>query len=99
MKISLLLVGGDNKRFIAVAIEAAKAVFPGATVSSAHSLKAALEMPPASVTEILLLADTSEAMIAEAARALDAGKLPRWAVIAMGPFDAISFTDVVPEAE
>jgi K+-sensing histidine kinase KdpD len=99
MRISVLLVAGNNKRFIAVAIEAANSVFPGAAVASAGSLKEALEMPPSTGPELLFLADAEVAAIAEAAQALDAAKLPRWAVVAMGASDPLPHAEVIPDSE
>ncbi len=99
MKISLLLVAGDNKRFVAAAIESADAAFPRVSVSSADSLKEALELPPKPAPTLLLLADPTEASIAEAARAQDGGKLPRWAVVAMGALHAVPYTDVLTETD
>jgi K+-sensing histidine kinase KdpD len=99
MKPSLLLVAGNNERFTAVAIEAANEAFRGATVASAHSLEEALAMETASTPEILLLADAGRSMVRAAAEAVDAGKLPRWSVVAMGTGEAIPFTETIPESE
>jgi K+-sensing histidine kinase KdpD len=99
MKTSLLIVSGTDKRFVAQAIEAANGVFPGASVGSVNSLKEALEMEPSSAPEILVLADADEATIREATQALDAGNLPRWAVVATGASAPVPFAEVVPVAE
>jgi signal transduction histidine kinase len=99
MKISLLLIAGKDERFIAVANEAANAAFPGSNVERANSLKEALEAARAPIPEILVMAEASEAQIAEAAHALDDQHLPRWAVVAMGPPSGVPFAEVVPPAE
>jgi K+-sensing histidine kinase KdpD len=98
MKIGLLLVAGKNKRFAAVAIDAANAAFPGASVAHAGSLDEAIGMA-ASEPEVLVLAPADEATIARAVQVLDGDKLPRWAVVAMGEAAAAPFTEVVPDAQ
>jgi K+-sensing histidine kinase KdpD len=97
MKISLLLVAGDNKRCASIAIEAAQAAFPGTTVASVASFKEALETEAVHTPELLVLAD--ETKIKEATLAIDGSKLPRWAVIAMGESAPVPFAEVIPEPE
>jgi K+-sensing histidine kinase KdpD len=96
---SLLLVGGTNKRFIAVAIEAANLAFPGVSVSSVSSVEEAVARDAAPAPEILAIATADEAGVNQAAQAVDAGKLPRWAVVALGDFGPVTFAEVIPEAE
>jgi K+-sensing histidine kinase KdpD len=99
MKTSLLIVAGDNKRFIAQAIEGANLAFPGISIGSVSSLMEAVAEEPASSIEILALADADEAAIREATLALDADDLPRWAVVAIGNSGAIPFAEIVSDTE
>jgi K+-sensing histidine kinase KdpD len=99
MKPSLLLVAGNNERFIAVAIEAARAAFPGATITNVESMEEALAAKTATAPEILLLAGAGESTIKAASQAVDAGNLPRWAVVAMGSHEAIPFVEIIPQSE
>jgi K+-sensing histidine kinase KdpD len=99
MKISTLLIAGGNKRFVAQAIEAAHAAFPGTAVTSVDSLKAAQETEASPSPELLVIAEADEAKIREAVQAVDGSKLPRWAVVAMGGSGPMPFAEVVTEAE
>jgi K+-sensing histidine kinase KdpD len=99
MKISLLLVAGENKRFIAEAIEAANASFPGATLRAVTSLGDAIGTEAAGSPELLVLGNSPEAEVGEAGAVLDSYRLPRWAVVAMGSGGPVEDAEVVPEAE
>jgi K+-sensing histidine kinase KdpD len=98
MKISLLLIAGDNERFIAVASDAAKAVFPGTLVRRAGSLTEALEMDVAAVPEIIAMSGATPADLESATQAQDALHLPRWAVVASGDSAPVAFAEIVSEA-
>jgi signal transduction histidine kinase len=98
MKISLLLIAGDNERFIAAASDAAKTAFPSTMLRRAGSLKEALEMENAVDPEIIAMSDASQADVAMAAAALDNSRLPRWAVVASGDATPVPFAEVVSEA-
>jgi signal transduction histidine kinase len=98
-KISILLVAGKDPRFSAVATEAAGAAFPGIAVSTAHSLKEALGNGMAEGAELLVLCEDDEAIIREAAQAVDGQKLPRWAVVAPGESNPDIPAERVPAAD
>jgi K+-sensing histidine kinase KdpD len=99
MKISALLVAGDNPRFKAVAIEALDAAFPGAAVANVNSLAEALATKESIAPELLVLANPDEATISEAVQPTNSGRLPRWAVVAMGDSDPIPFAETIPGPE
>jgi signal transduction histidine kinase len=99
MKIRLLLIAGENERFVAAANEAAGSAFPGSEVARAASLAEALEMARPTVAELLLLEEPSAAQLADAAKALDDQHLPRWAVVASGALPPPPFAEVVPAGE
>jgi signal transduction histidine kinase len=99
MKISMLLVPGNDKRADAAAIEAMGATFPGASVVRVASLKEALGREAAADPELLVLADADDARTREAAQAVDGERLPRWAVVACGDFGPVPFAEVIPAAE
>jgi signal transduction histidine kinase len=84
MKTSMLLVAGNDPRFSAVATEAARAAFPGIAVSTVNSVEEAVGSGTASGIEFLVLCEDDDAAVRQAAHAVDAQKLPRWAVIAPG---------------
>jgi K+-sensing histidine kinase KdpD len=99
MKTSMLLVAGNDARYSAVAAEAATGAFPGMSIATIGSLKEALANEMAEGPEFLVLCEGDEAAIREAALAVDAQKLPRWAVVAPGESDPDIPAELVPSAE
>jgi signal transduction histidine kinase len=99
MKISLLLVAGSNKRFIAEATEAARGAFPGASVSELASIEDALATEDGPQPEVVVVAGPDEVAARKATETVDRHRLPRWAVVTQGDFGPIPFAEVVPEAE
>jgi signal transduction histidine kinase len=99
MKTSMLLVAGNDPRHSAVAAEAANAAFPGIPMATVSSLKEAVGSATAEGPEFLILCEADDATIREAAGALDAQKLPRWAVVARGESNADVPALLVPDAE
>jgi signal transduction histidine kinase len=96
MKIRLLLIAGENERFVAAANDAAGSAFPGSDVARAASLREALDMARPTVAELLVLENPSAAQLADAAKAMDDHHLPRWAVVASGASPPPPFAEVVP---
>jgi K+-sensing histidine kinase KdpD len=99
MKPSMLIVAGNDPRFGAVAAEAAHAAYPGMAISTVSSLKEALGNAMAETPEFLVLCGSDDATIREAALAVDAQKLPRWAVVAAGESRSDVPAVVLPAAE
>jgi signal transduction histidine kinase len=98
MNISLLLIAGDNERFISAASEAARTAFAGSSVRSVSSLEKALSMDSPHVPEIIALHGASASDIERATQALDPYELPRWAVVASGESPHVAFAEVITEA-
>jgi K+-sensing histidine kinase KdpD len=98
MKVSLLLIGGNQGRLVAVAIEAARATFAEVDVATAASVAHALERPAPLIPEIIVLVD-DVSQAAAAIAAPDESRLSRWAVVALGDLPGIAFAEGIPEAE
>jgi signal transduction histidine kinase len=77
-------------------LQAARAAFPHATVRTASSVAEALREKP-DERELLVLAGPDEAEGGLASQALDAGELPRWAVVHLGSAPSDLFETVPPE--
>src|SRR5436190_368296 len=77
-------------------LQAARAAFPHATIRPAASVADALRQPPAT-RELLVLGGTDEEQGGLASQALDAGDLPRWAVVHLGREPSDLFETVPPE--
>ncbi|MDB6113857.1 MAG: hypothetical protein JWQ62_802 [Lacunisphaera sp.] len=80
-----------------IALRAAREVFPGAQFVLARSVAEAALLPEQG-RQLLVLGGADEAEISHAAATLDAGELPRWAVVCLGqgPSDLV---EIVPAAE
>jgi len=76
---SILRVGTDPD-FVGTISEAARLAFPGTTVSACPTVDDALKVPADGVELIALCEPTAES-VAKACAALDASRLPRWAVV------------------
>lgn len=87
--ISPILRLGNDPDFAAVAAQAAQLAFPGVAVQAIASLD---EAPPAGDRgeELLLLSNPDVATLTKAQQAVDAGGLPRWAIVIFGTPPAIA---------
>lgn len=74
----------------------AREAFPQALVRPAPSVAEALASPPAG-RELLVLTGADESEAGLASQALDAGELPRWAVVHLGDEPSDLFESVPPE--
>jgi signal transduction histidine kinase len=77
-------------------VQAARAAFPHAAIRPAASVGEALR-EPAAERELLVLAGPDETESGLASQALDAGDLPRWAVVHLGAEPSDLFETVPPE--
>ncbi len=80
-----------------LAMLAAREIFPRAQLVPARSVTEALQLP-AHGRQLVVIGETTEHEIGQAAQALDAADLPRWAVVHLGdtPSDLV---DTVPPDE
>lgn len=83
---------GNDPDFAAVTLQAAQLAFPGVAVQAISTLE---EAPPASDRgeELLLLCNPDADLLGRARQAVDAGGLPRWAVIIFGGPPEIAAAD------
>ncbi len=87
-KTGVLLASSGAEPFLPAATLAC-AAFPGAIVTTVRSLAAALARAPSAGAEILVLVRPSVAEFERAVAAVDGDALPRWAVVALGPAQAV----------
>ncbi|HEY8994818.1 MAG TPA: HAMP domain-containing sensor histidine kinase [Lacunisphaera sp.] len=81
-----------------LARQAAQAAFPQREVIVLPDLHAALQVPPASAPQLLVLGDPGLPVVAEASQVLEKTGLPRWAIVAMGAGES-DVAETVPMAE
>lgn len=91
---SIHLVGAPDSPAHSVALETAQRVFPGVAIRASRELADALAQPAVGA-ELLILLGARSGDIAQAAAALDARGLARWAIIARGTAHGESKTPFV----
>jgi signal transduction histidine kinase len=94
-----LLFAGTDGAFVAAAREGARLAFPEARVRAVAEVGAALLSDPAPGPELLALADPAPAQLRAALDALDATRLPRWAVVVFGESAGLPFVETLARAE
>lgn len=74
--------------------QAVREAWPHAKLTTAASVAEAMRLPAAS-RHLLVLGEPDEATVGLAAQSLDAGELPRWALVCLGP-EASDLAETVP---
>jgi K+-sensing histidine kinase KdpD len=92
--IACMFVGTDGPCY-AVAEGAVRLAFPGATLLVLPTVDVAVRFEKHSPLELLVLANSDEAGVAEAAAALDSAGLPRWAIVTLGAIPSAERVEAV----
>src|ERR1035437_624272 len=96
--VNCLLIG-DNAPSLATAEAAALMEFPGTVVTSARNLKEALQREMPLGHGLMVLAPPNPGDLEEAGAAIDFNGLPRWAIVALGPGEAVERVEFVGPEE
>lgn len=98
MKSSDILFVALSPTALAVARQAAQLAFPHRGITILPDLGAALASPPAAGPQLLVLADPDGTAVMAAGQILEKNRLPRWAVVVMGPGES-DLAEAVPVEE
>ena len=79
-----------------IAVDAARSALPGASFTAVKNLQEALDREPTGGPEVLVLARPTAGDLARAVDAVDAGGLPRWAVVALDANPGVPEVETLP---